>query len=155
DGGRADPEGHHGSHLFKGTRGSPRFASRGVCNRTPDRALTNLSSVATTCPISLHRVLLDSEKGTTMSRLLALALLVVLAVPTLPTAGAQEFDPKLYDSMRWRMIGPFRGGRTVGAVGIPSQPNVFFIGVNNGGVWKTTDYGVTWKPLFDDQPTGS
>jgi photosystem II stability/assembly factor-like uncharacterized protein len=57
--------------------------------------------------------------------------------------------------MKWRMIGPFRGGRTVGAAGIPSQPNVFYIGVNNGGVWKTTDYGHTWKPIFDDQPTGS
>jgi photosystem II stability/assembly factor-like uncharacterized protein len=90
-----------------------------------------------------------------MSRLLVSSLLVLLAIPTLPVAGAQEFDPKLYDSMRWRMIGPFRGGRTVGAVGIPSQPNVFFIGVNNGGVWKTTDYGMTWKPIFDDQPTGS
>jgi YVTN family beta-propeller protein len=53
------------------------------------------------------------------------------------------------------MIGPFRGGRTVGAVGVPGQPNVFYIGVNNGGVWKTTDAGRTWTPLFDDQPTGS
>lgn len=57
--------------------------------------------------------------------------------------------------MKWRMIGPFRGGRTVGAVGIPSQPNVFYIGVNNGGIWKTTDAGRTWNPIFDDQPTGS
>jgi photosystem II stability/assembly factor-like uncharacterized protein len=61
----------------------------------------------------------------------------------------------LFDAMKWRCIGPFRGGRTVGAVGIPSQPNVFFIGVNNGGVWKTTDAGRTWQPIFDDQPTGS
>src|SRR5436305_13352398 len=57
--------------------------------------------------------------------------------------------------MRWRMIGPFRGGRTVGATGVPGRPYVFLICVNNGGVWKTTDYGVTWKPIFDDQPTGS
>ena len=60
-----------------------------------------------------------------------------------------------FDAMKWRMIGPHRGGRTVGAVGVPQQPNVFYIGVNNGGVWKTTDYGRTWTPIFDDQPTGS
>ncbi len=60
-----------------------------------------------------------------------------------------------FEAMKWRCIGPFRGGRTVGAVGIPTQPNVFFIGVSNGGVWKTTDAGRTWQPIFDDQPTGS
>ena len=68
---------------------------------------------------------------------------------------AQGPDPSLYDAMRWRAIGPFRGGRTVGAAGVPQQPNVFYIGVNNGGVWKTTDYGQTWAPLFDGQPTQS
>ncbi len=76
---------------------------------------------------------------------------VFLAIPTL----AQTVSPNLYQSMRWRMIGPFRAGRTVGAVGIASQPNVFYIGVNNGGVWKTTDAGRIWQPIFDDQPTGS
>jgi photosystem II stability/assembly factor-like uncharacterized protein len=60
-----------------------------------------------------------------------------------------------YQDLAYRLIGPFRAGRTVGAVGIPSQPNVFFIGVNNGGVWKTDDYGRTWMPIFDDAPTGS
>ncbi len=68
---------------------------------------------------------------------------------------AQPIDPSFFNSMKWRMIGPHRGGRTVGAVGVPQQPNVFYIGVNNGGVWKTTDYGRTWFPIFDDQPTGS
>ena len=68
---------------------------------------------------------------------------------------AQSIDSKYYNSMQWRMIGPHRGGRTIGAAGVPSQPNVFYIGVNNGGVWKTTDFGRTWLPIFDDQPTGS
>jgi len=66
-----------------------------------------------------------------------------------------QIDPSNYQDLHYRMIGPFRAGRTVGAVGIPSQPSVFFIGVNNGGVWKTDDYGRTWNPIFDDAPTGS
>lgn len=52
-------------------------------------------------------------------------------------------------------MGPHRGGRTVGATGNAAEPNVFYIGVNNGGVWKTTDYGRVWKPVFDQMPTGS
>jgi photosystem II stability/assembly factor-like uncharacterized protein len=73
----------------------------------------------------------------------------------LPVISAQTFSANLYSGLEWRMIGPFRGGRTVGAAGIAAQPNVFFIGVNNGGVWKTDDYGHTWRPIFDDQTTGS
>jgi photosystem II stability/assembly factor-like uncharacterized protein len=57
--------------------------------------------------------------------------------------------------MRWRPIGPFRGGRTKAITGVPRQPNVFYMAAVNGGVWKTTDAGRTWTPIFDDQPTGS
>src|SRR5947207_2880443 len=64
-------------------------------------------------------------------------------------------DPNTFSDMRWRMIGPFRGGRTVAAVGVRNQPGVFYIGAVNGGIWKTTDYGRIWTPIFDDQPTGS
>jgi photosystem II stability/assembly factor-like uncharacterized protein len=82
----------------------------------------------------------------------ASCLLVTVAGP-LP--AAEPPDPALYASLRWRMIGPFRGGRTVGATGVPGLPHLFYVGVNNGGVWKTTDAGRTWVPVFDDQPTGS
>src|SRR5881296_528752 len=75
-----------------------------------------------------------------------IAFLLLVATTSL----AQDFS-----EMRWRMIGPFRGGRAVAAIGVRGQPNVFYIGVNNGGVWKTTDYGRIWTPIFDDQPTGS
>lgn len=89
-------------------------------------------------------------------RAFILSILAIIAItPELISSSAQSVDPSLYQSMRWRMIGPFRAGRTVGAAGIASQPNVFYIGVNNGGVWKTTDAGRTWQPIFDDQPTGS
>jgi hypothetical protein len=85
-------------------------------------------------------------------RRLAFAAALVL----IPFAlAAQTIDPAQYSDMKWRHIGPFRGGRTVGAAGVPQQPNVFYIGVNNGGVWKTTDYGLTWQSIFDDQPTQS
>ena len=69
--------------------------------------------------------------------------------------SAQTIDSSAYSMLKYRMIGPFRGGRTVGATGSAKQPNVFYIGVNNGGVWKTTDYGRTWQPVFDKEPTGS
>ncbi len=70
-------------------------------------------------------------------------------------ANAQTLAQNFGDAMRWRMIGPFRGGRTRAVAGVPSQPNVFYMAQNNGGVWKTTDAGRVWTPIFDDQPTGS
>ena len=68
---------------------------------------------------------------------------------------AQVVDQKVYSEMQWRQIGPPRAGRARALAGVPSQPNVFYIGFDNGGVWRSTDYGSTWEPLFDDQPTGS
>ena len=82
-------------------------------------------------------------------------LWLIAAAAAASIACADSFDPKLFSEMRWRSIGPYRGGRTRACAGVPGQPNLFYIGAVNGGVWKTTDFGRTWTPIFDDQPTGS
>jgi len=68
---------------------------------------------------------------------------------------AQQVDPSLYSGLHWRMIGPFRGGRSNGVTGVPGQPNTFYFGSVGGGVWKTENSGRTWTPVFDAEPVGS
>ena len=86
-------------------------------------------------------------------RVRCLALVGLLALPLL--SSAQTLDSRLYSEMHWRSIGPPRAGRARALSGVPSQPNVFYIGFDNGGVWRSTDFGSTWVPLFDSQSTGS
>src|SRR3954469_4064355 len=61
----------------------------------------------------------------------------------------------LYQELRWRSVGPIRGGRTKAAAGVPQKPGTFYMGAVNGGVFRTDDYGRTWTPIFDDQPSAS
>jgi photosystem II stability/assembly factor-like uncharacterized protein len=87
--------------------------------------------------------------------LASLLILVAIIITQAAVSHAQQLSQEFTRDLHWRNIGPFRGGRTRAVAGIPSQPNVFFVAQVNGGVFKTTDYGQTWTPIFDDQPTGS
>ncbi|MDH4064736.1 MAG: glycoside hydrolase, partial [Acidobacteriota bacterium] len=91
----------------------------------------------------------------TAGLLLAGGVVAAGLLPPRADAQADGVDPRLFAELRWRNIGPHRASRTKALDGVPSQPHTFYIGVVNGGVWKTTDAGRTWNPLFDDQPTGS
>lgn len=78
-------------------------------------------------------------------------LMVAYSLP----AVAQQIDPALYSGMHWRMIGPFRSGRAVAVTGTPGHPDEFYFGAVGGGVWKTTDAGRVWKPVFDAEKIAS
>lgn len=83
-----------------------------------------------------------------------LCVVVTLMLSTLSLA-AQTYDQKLFGAMHWRNIGPFRGGRVLAVAGIPGEPNTYYFGAVAGGVFKSTDGGVNWKPLFDKESTSS
>jgi photosystem II stability/assembly factor-like uncharacterized protein len=91
------------------------------------------------------------SKGFSLRALVAALLLAGAGSAVL----SQQYDPSLYSGLRWRLIGPFRGGRVTAVAGTPKQPDTYYIGTPGGGVWKTTDGGQVWKPVFDGQPVSS
>lgn len=72
-----------------------------------------------------------------------------------PAAQNGPVPEQYFNAMRWRLIGPFRGGRVVAVAGVPGNAADFYFGSVDGGVWKTGDAGTTWKPIFDGQPVAS
>ncbi len=72
-----------------------------------------------------------------------------------PQATAQQVSPSLYQGMRWRQIGPFRAGRVSGVSGIAGDPATYYMGTPGGGLWKTTDGGMVWIPIFDEEHVAS
>jgi photosystem II stability/assembly factor-like uncharacterized protein len=83
------------------------------------------------------------------------AFLLVILIALSAISCAQQIDPAFYSGMRWRNIGPFRGGRAITAAGVKGQPGLYYFGSVGGGVWKTTDAGNTWDPIFDSQNIAS
>ncbi len=81
--------------------------------------------------------------------------LLVCLFPLTLALRAQTIPPALYNGLKWRLIGPFRGGRAVAVAGIPGNATTFYFGAVNGGIWQTTDAGVVWKPIFDRQTVAS
>ena len=71
------------------------------------------------------------------------------------TAGAQSVPSEYVNGLKWRLLGPFRGGRVASVTGVPGDSTTFYFGSVNGGVWKTTDAGTVWTPIFDGQPVAS
>jgi photosystem II stability/assembly factor-like uncharacterized protein len=70
---------------------------------------------------------------------------------SLLSAARADTNPALWSGLKYRMIGPERGGRVTAVTGVPAEPNVYYMGSTGGGVWKTTDAGHTWRPMSDGQ----
>ncbi len=87
--------------------------------------------------------------------LLSIAVAGSAAAPSTPGVASPAVPPALLQALRWRLLGPFRGGRVLAASGVPGEPEHFYFGSVNGGVWETDDAGRTWRPIFDGQPVGS
>lgn len=97
-----------------------------------------------------------TPRTSSSTRLFAATLVVVLVAQVLDAASSTPArDLSLFSGMRYRLVGPFVGGRASAVAGVPGNPHVYYFGTAAGGVWKTADAGLTWDPIFDDQPIAS
>ncbi|HUY82527.1 MAG TPA: hypothetical protein VMU92_12455 [Acidobacteriaceae bacterium] len=86
---------------------------------------------------------------------LRLYVTLLAVVVSAPAIMAQSLSPQLFNGLKWRLVGPFRAGRVVAVSGVPGSERTFYFGGVDGGVWKTTDAGTVWKPIFDHEPVAS
>lgn len=93
--------------------------------------------------------------GQHMNRVERLLLVLFSIVSITIVAVAQQYSPDSFSAMKWRLVGPHRGGRVNAVAGIPGKPGIYYFGTPGGGVWKTTDGGRVWKPIFDDARVAS
>lgn len=90
-----------------------------------------------------------------LSRLLLFPFVTLICLCIPKALPAQTLSPNLFNGLRWRLVGPFRAGRVVAVTGVPGSDGTFYFGGVDGGVWKTTDAGTVWKPIFDKEPVAS
>jgi photosystem II stability/assembly factor-like uncharacterized protein len=86
---------------------------------------------------------------------ISFAALAIITFFVAALAFAQENPSQLFHGLSWRLIGPFRGGRVTAVAGIAGDPKTYYMGTPGGGIWKTTDAGATWRPIFDDAHVAS
>lgn len=98
--------------------------------------------------VFVKRILLGTRLG------LFLGFIATIAILPVSVSSQEPIDGKLFSGMQWRLIGPFRGGRVTAVAGT-ADPNTYYFGTPGGGVWKTTDAGQVWHPIFDKERVAS
>jgi hypothetical protein len=120
---------------------------------SPVSAKSDVVAVSVVQHVSALTIPVQQEDSPMGCRRHVLKLAVFVAAVSCSRGFAQTSDESLLQGLQWRLVGPFRGGRVEAVAGVKGNPKVYYFGAVGGGVWKTTDGGVTWKPLFDQQST--